>query len=126
MIQLLEPERDQLRDLLQATSDIIEHFKNRRSIVSFDLYPITIITDGLAKWHNVAGFHIGFIVRLTKTRARRLLDELREWLRSQSEDGVHDPTWWKRYKLRWHVNGEIEDFNGCHKFWMELRLKRDW
>lgn len=126
MIQLLEKERNQLRDLLQATSDIIEHFKNRRSIVAFDLYPITIINDGLAKWHNVAGFHVGFIVKANKTFVRGLIDELRHFLRSRSEDEVHDPTWWKRYKLHWHVDGEIDDHNGHHKFWMELRLKRSW
>ena len=126
MIQLLEKERNQLRDLLQATSDIIEDFKNRRSIVSFDLYPITIINDGLAKWHNVAGFHVGFIVKLTKKKTRRLMKEVREWLRSRSKDGVHDPTWWESYKLNWHVSGEITDQNGHHKFWVELRLKRRW
>jgi hypothetical protein len=132
MIQLLEKERDQLRDLMQATSDIIQHFKNRRAIEAFDLYPITIINDGLAKWHNVAGFHIGFWVKSSKTYAKKLVNDVRVFLRSRSDDEVHDPTWWKRYKLHWHVEGNLIDISPNQgagvrwKFWVQLRLKRRW
>jgi hypothetical protein len=125
MIQLREDERNRLRDLLQATSDVIQTFKNRRSIEAFDLYPITVI-DTNDKWHNVTGIHIGFWTTGARDYTRLLMEEVRAWLRSQSDDEVHDPTWWDKYKVRWFVEGNLIAVNEKYKFWVQLRLKRRW
>ena len=130
MLQLLEKERNELKDLLQATSDIIEEFKGRRSILAFDLYPITVVTGSSGgKWYNVPGFWIGIVVRGEKAKDK-VEKDLLEFLRARSGDRVHDPTWWDKYHLRWHFSTS-EVFNTYttttdFRVGVELRLKGDW
>jgi hypothetical protein len=65
-------------------------------------------------------------VKGSKQAAESLQKKLLVYLKSRSPDNTHDPTYWKRYKLRWHLQANIEEFNNDHRFGVELRIKGGW